>query len=332
MDSATQKHYSKVTPLYVDSKQADTLEAEIKFSLGTANNRPVLTQDDYAAWRESQGRGPRFSTGAEELEAGRPSAGAYLRAADKWARGPLARWFRQKFIDDKDAVRRMGRQVDAIRDAVRRLGVMTRASPEAGLLGDGIGEVAEAVRDFLYEFRTGGLEKRVREKLEDALVRLDALSDEISRRRGSATEATRALMAGNARAVAGELGALMPRPAASEVTTAGLEDVTARLRGSVTGVVAAMLGRGMVDFSGQTTGPALMAAVDGLGRQGVLDLNRYLKAKRALAVWNDPRQPGRNPSVPKDEAEKTVTGLRLQLAGQSQDQGRRGASGPQCAV
>jgi hypothetical protein len=108
-----------------------------------------------------------------------------------------------------------------------------------------------------------------------------------------------------ARKLAGELGAMMP--AAGMVTE--LENEVSRLRGSAPGIVATMLQDGMVDFSGRIVGPALMEAVKGLGASGVTAFNRYLKAKRALAVWNDTKQPGRNPSVPKAEAEKTVAEL-----------------------
>jgi hypothetical protein len=322
-----------------------------------------------SAWPDAEiGDGPSFSTGSATAAGATPAAGGKAggaKPATRWAREAW-NWFYEKWVDDTGAVNRLARGVEAIRDTVRRLGVMARSKPEdTALLLEGIEDVAETVRDFLYEFRGGKLKDNMRTKLEGALVRLDALAEGLGGRvaaqkqtnreifdarealeearadaeqaadeearveaeeRKAAAEARLARaeaeqarrVAGHAkktvtlaeavfeaRKLAGELGAMVPEAGSA----AAFENQISRLRGSVPGVVATMLQDGMVDFSGRIVGPALMEAVKGLDAAGVRDFNRYLKAKRALAVWNDTKQPGRNPSVPKVEAERDVAQL-----------------------
>jgi hypothetical protein len=441
-----------------------------------------------------------FSAGAEPLSDGASGAsGTRPNPITRWLRDKLRaerdelketsfkNWFKKKFIDDKDAIRQMEHAMDDITDAVKRLAVMTRFSPDVALLVEGIEDAAEALRDFVYEYR-GGLRPGMQDKLEEMLERFDALADGIrgnapqidatlarievgeaeytaavtavnvelidaqaaldeakaglarpmdtdeyagageraaeAKKRVAAaealereltgawaahknararaqeaanagkaaenyTEATRLVaerlaaainnaavmvaerdvvraqsaLAGTqrdlsetgdaetgareaqaaaqrdlettqraledarkmkqaaqktvsfaealleARKLASEMSALVPKPAASTVTTPGLEDITARLRNSVDGVVIAMIENGMVDFNGRTVGGALKEAVAGLDDAGVVNLDRYLLAKRALAIWNDTKQSGRNPGIPKAEAEKTVAEL-----------------------
>ncbi|MDR1009911.1 MAG: hypothetical protein LBM04_02055, partial [Opitutaceae bacterium] len=299
-----------------------------------------------------------------------------LRAErDEWAGTSFGNWFKKKFIDDTDAIRRMEHAVDGIMDAAKRLAVMSRFNPDGALLAEGIEGAAEALRDFLYDYNAG-LRPGMRDKLEKMLERLDALSesmrlhesqrnaatsvvmdanrevaeaqgaldaaqDDFSEAGAAETEARGAQVAAQqnlemarqytkdartakqaaqktvslaealleARKLASEMSALVPKPAASTVTTPGLEDTTARLRNSVDGVVIAMIENGMVDFNGRRVGEALKEAVAGLDDAGVVNLDRYLLAKRALAVWNDTKQPGRNPGIPKADAEKTVAEL-----------------------
>jgi hypothetical protein len=480
----------------------------------------------------ASGPGPvLYSTGSETVSDATPAAesgasGMRPNPIAKWLRDKLraerdelagtsfGSWFKKKFIDDKDAIRQMEHAADGIMDAVKRLAVMTRFNPDAALLVEGIEDAAEALRDFVYEYR-GGMSPGMRDELEKMLERFDALAAGIrdnasrieataARREEAAAEYTAAVMAVDlelldaqmdleqaeaglarpmdadeyaeageraaeakkrvaatealgrelrdawgalknansalsdaradakqsakveqyeeaarlaasrmtavmnkvaveqmeraerdvaraqsafdaaqktlsevsaaetearkaqaaaqrdlsgasaaeteareaqaaaqreleaaqraledarkmkqaaqktvsfaealleARKLVSEMSALVPKPAVSTVTTPGLEDITARLRNSVDGVVIAMIENGMVDFNGRTVGGALKEAVAGLDDAGVVNLDRYLLAKRALAVWNDTKQPGRNPGIPKAEAEKTVAEL-----------------------
>jgi hypothetical protein len=236
-----------------------------------------------------------YSTGAEPAGGATPAKSGdvekvpfdeLVKSARDWFTGPFLKWFTKKIVDDKEAMRRMQHATDEINAATRRVAVMTKFHPDSALLAQGVEDVAEALRDFLYEFRKSGLRKEVRAKLEGLLKRMDELTEEVrGRPPGEPGSARYDAAVREAARLAEELEAMTPRPPPAAVTTAGLEDVTARLRGSAEGVVAAMLESGMVDFSGRRVGPALSEATAGLGAEGVKAFNRYLKAKRALAVF-----------------------------------------------
>jgi len=117
---------------------------------------------------------------------------------------------------------------------------------------------------------------------------------------------TLARLTAKAQTIAKELAQLTAPRHPSDGATPGLETTPPYLRNSINGRVASMIENGMIDFHGARTGPPLVEVVQNLTPQQRADLGQYLLAKRALAIWNDTKQPGRDPSIPKAEAEKTI--------------------------
>ncbi|EIP99316.1 hypothetical protein OpiT1DRAFT_03830 [Opitutaceae bacterium TAV1] len=219
----------------------------------------------------------------------------------------FSRWFEQKWHDDSGAVRRMNLIRSAISesmDGLRKLRESARVTGGVGLedLVKDLPVVAERLREAID---SGWLKKEPHQKLVAMLGHLEALIEGLPDADALADKGAKEKAAQDLQRFMARYGKWIDG-SPLEVSTPGIEDVTSRLRNAAAGVVSAMIERGMVDFSGKTVGPALMDAVKGLGAKRAKAFNDYLLARRALAVWNDQKQPGRNPGIPKEEAEATV--------------------------
>jgi hypothetical protein len=216
----------------------------------------------------------------------------------------FSRWFEQKWIDDTSTVRRMETLRSGITDAldVLKYEQQKLRTDSPLFFEDELSGVAERLREAID---SGWLKKEYSEKLAGLLSDLEGMIEQIKNVTPFAAVTVRQAMNEKFTQIVSKHSEII-NGSPGEITTPGLEDVVSRLRNAASGVVSTMIEKGMVNFSGKMVGPSLMEAVNGLSPEQVDNFNNYLLARRALAVWNDIKQPGRNPGIPKEEAEATV--------------------------